>query len=51
MQTKPIAVRFTDADLRRMEMYIGAGFAMNPTDYIRRAVREQILRDSAAMME
>ncbi len=47
--TKSMAVRFTQEDLNRMEKFIGAGYAMNTTDYIRRAVREQIVRDDMAL--
>ena len=46
MQTKPIAVRFAENDLQRIGQLVGAGFASTTTDYIRRAVREQIIRDA-----
>lgn len=32
-----------------MERMIQSGFAINRTDYIRRAVREQIIRDAESM--
>lgn len=50
MQTKSIAVRFTENDVNKMKSFVGAGFATSPTDYIRRAVREQMVRDSDTLV-
>ena len=48
-QNTPMVVRFTQEDSSKMERMIQSGFAINRTDYIRRAVREQIIRDAESM--
>ena len=51
MQTNyaPTTVRFTADDSAKVDRMVSSGFAVNRTDYIRRAVREQILRDAESL--
>lgn len=44
-----LAIRYTAKDMASIDSFVSSGFASNRTDYIRRAVREQILRDAESL--
>lgn len=44
-----LAIRYTAADMHRVDALVNSGFAASRTDYIRRAVREQIIRDAESL--